>query len=133
MEDQNSFEDAICDYYYSSLVACWGRELVCNGDIPAVEPCGTQAAEVADCVARRGDECGGFCWAAEALGCGSADCITACHTKADETSCGSYYRSMLECTYDNRALQMTCENGEPTPSSECDAATMQYTTCVASM
>jgi hypothetical protein len=131
MQEQGSFGDALCGIYYSQLLACWGQKLSCVDGKPAIGECGPQAAEIADCVARRNHECDGFCWAAEALGCAPADCLTSCKMKADETSCGHYYRRVMDCTYSNRALALSCEDGVPTPDATmCASDIMQYDTCV---
>jgi hypothetical protein len=131
MERQTGFEDAICGIYYMQLLACWGPDLTCDGDRPAIGSCGAQVAEIADCVGRRNHDCDGFCWAADQLGCGGADCTTTCMTTADEVRCGSYYRSVLDCAIGNRALQFTCEDGVPTPDPvACSSAIDQYTTCM---
>jgi hypothetical protein len=132
LEKQNGFEDAICGIYYTQLLSCWGQSLTCNGDIPAIAPCGSAAAQVADCIARRKHPCDGYCWAAEALGCGSSSCVDSCRAKADESTCGRMYRSLVECAYTNNAIQMTCEAGEPTPSSACASVREQYTKCMTS-
>jgi hypothetical protein len=131
MEEQGSFGDALCGIYYTQLLACWGQKLSCVDGKPAIGECGAQAAEIADCVARRNHECDGFCWAAEALGCGAADCVSTCKAKADQTTCGSYYRRVMECTYGNRALALSCEDGAPTPNATtCASDIMQYETCM---
>ncbi|HKP60204.1 MAG TPA: hypothetical protein VJV78_25945 [Polyangiales bacterium] len=130
LDEQKSFSDAICNIYYTQLVSCWGQNLTCNGDIPTVAPCGPAAAQVADCVARRNHACDGFCWLAGALGCGSDSCVSSCKAKADETTCGRYYRSLVECSYRSNATNMTCEAGEPTPTSACNSERDQYTKCM---
>jgi hypothetical protein len=133
LAEQKGFSDALCGVYYSSLISCWGQSLTCNGDIPTIEPCGAIASEIADCIARRNHECDGFCWAAERMGCGSDACVTTCRAKADETTCGRMYRSLVECTYSSNELRMTCENGEPTPSAKCASAQQQYALCMTGM
>lgn len=128
---QAGFADAICGIYYTQLLGCWARDLTCVDGKPSVESCGPAVAEVADCIGLRNHACDGFCWAAEQLGCGSEDCVATCMTQADDTSCGNYYRSVLECTYGNRELALTCEAGVPTPSAtECASAIEQYETCM---
>lgn len=129
---QASFDDAICGIYYGQLLACWStaQDFMCNGDQPAVGSCGPQVSEIADCIGRRNTECDGYCWAAEALGCGSDDCLTDCTAKYDDASCGSYYRSVIDCATQSYQLNMTCEDGEPTPSAtECASQLMQHTMC----
>lgn len=133
LADQSSFEDAICGVYYQQLLACWGTNLTCNGDIPAVGTCAAQAAEVADCIARRHDECDGFCYAAELLGCGSDDCLTTCRAKLNESSCGHYYRNYLDCSYSSNEFRMECKDGAPAITSECSTYEQQYTSCMPSM
>jgi hypothetical protein len=133
MAKQSSFEDAICGVYYSQLLACWGTNLTCNGDVPAVGTCGASAAEVADCIARRNHECDGYCWAAELLGCGSDSCLTSCHEKADATSCGSYYRNLLDCQFSSNELRMECVDGAPAATEECASQAQQYASCVAGL
>jgi hypothetical protein len=130
--EQSSFADAICGVYYSQLLSCWGMSLTCDGDAPAVAPCGPYVAEVADCIGRRNHECDGICWAAERLGCGSDSCVTSCREKADATSCGSYYRSYLDCAFSSNALQLECVDGAPVPTAACASQQQQYTSCMAS-
>jgi hypothetical protein len=133
LETQSSFEDAICGVYYSQLLYCWGTSLTCNGDAPAVGSCGAAVAEVADCVARRNDECDGFCWAAETLGCGSDSCLTDCRAKLNATSCGSYYRNYLDCAFSSNELRMECKDGAPEITEACATQQQQYTSCMAAM
>ena len=130
---QNGFSDAICGVYYGQLLSCWGQTLTCNGSRPSLESCGPAAAEIADCVGRRNHVCDGYCWIADALGCGSSDCATSCRAKVDNTTCGRQYRTLVECTFNNRKLQMTCENGVPTPSAACDSARAEYAKCMPAM
>jgi hypothetical protein len=128
--EQSSFEDAICGVYYSQLLTCWGRDLTCENGKPVAQSCEPAFAQVADCVGRRSDECAGFCWAAEELGCGSADCASECKLRLENTSCGSYYRNVLDCAFGSYSLKMSCESGKPTVSAECDTALQQYTNCM---
>lgn len=128
---QNGFEDAICGIYYTQLLSCWNRNGACDGEDPALEPCLAEISEVADCIALRNHECDGFCWAADQLGCGSSDCEQVCVAKADEVSCGSYYRRIIDCTLGSRQLLLTCEDGEPTPDPvDCASDIMQWQTCM---
>jgi hypothetical protein len=130
-EQQGGFGDALCGIYYTQLLSCWAQKLSCVDGKPAIGECGAAAAEIADCVARRNHECDGFCWAADALGCGASDCVATCKTKSDETSCGHYYRRVVECTYGNRALALSCEDGVPTPDATmCASDIMQYQNCM---
>ena len=130
---QSGFEDAICGIYYTQLISCWGQNLTCNGDIPAIAPCGAAAAQVADCIGRRQTACDGYCWLADALGCGSDTCVETCRPKVDQSTCGHYYRSLIDCSYSNNELRMSCENGEPKPSTECASYEQQYTMCMSGM
>jgi len=131
MAKSASFEDSICGHYYTQLVSCWGQSLTCNGEIPAIGSCGAAAVEVAGCVARRQHVCEGYCWLAQALGCGSDNCSSECRAKVDSSTCGSQYRNLIECTYDNREVRMTCENGSPAPSEACASYRTSYETCIA--
>ncbi|HKU41009.1 MAG TPA: hypothetical protein VJR89_22760 [Polyangiales bacterium] len=132
---QTGFEDAICGVYYSQLLSCWGQSLTCKDGKPAVGSCGAQVAQVGDCIGRRQHVCDGYCWVADALGCGGADCVSNCKAKADVVgSCGSYYRNLVDCAIGDHALQMSCENGEPTPSATaCSSYIQQYTMCMQNM
>ena len=131
--EQNGFEDAICGVYYQQLLSCWGQSLTCDGERPAIAPCGAQLAEVADCLSRRQDACEGFCWTAQRAGCGSEQCLTECRAKLNESRCGSSYRNLIECTFENRAVQLTCEAGVPTPATQCASQATQYDTCRANL
>ena len=90
-----------------------------------------QVAEIADCVGRRNHDCDGFCWAAETLGCGSESCVADCKAKADELACGHYYDRVLDCAFGSHALQMSCEDGTPTPGMQCMSAITDYENCLA--
>jgi hypothetical protein len=134
MEQTSMFEDAICGIYYTQLISCWGTDLSCENGKPAVGKCGSAVAEVADCVGRRNEACDGFCWAADALGCAPADCVTACKVKTSDSNCGSYYRSLIECSYEysGQGLALSCVGGEPTPDpTECMSQKQQYDMCMA--
>ena len=131
MEEQNSFGDATCGFYYTRLLACWGQKLTCEDGKPAIGECQAEGAEIAECIARRNHECDGYCWAAESLGCGADDCVTTCKAKSDESSCGTYYRRMIECTYRSRMFALTCEAGTPTPDPmTCSSEIQQYDSCM---
>ena len=128
---QASFEDLSCMFDYNQLIACWAQNGTCATDLPADDPCGGSVAEVADCIAIRNHPCDGFCWAAELLGCGSADCVTTCMAEAESsTTCGSYYRNLVSCTFQSRELNLECIGGVPTPTAACDSAQMQYDSCL---
>jgi hypothetical protein len=130
---QMGFADAICGIYYSQLLSCWAVNGVeCDGDRPAVGACGPQVAEIADCIALRNTECEGYCWAAEALGCGSSECVTDCQAKVDDSSCGSYYRNVISCSIDNsRELNASCDGGELVPdATECASQIEQHAMCM---
>lgn len=133
MEQQSSFEDAICSIYYTQLLSCWGQDLSCENGKPAVGKCGAQVAEVADCVGRRNEACDGFCWAADVLGCAPSDCLSTCKAKTDDATCGHYYRSVIECTYQsgNRDLGLECDAGQPVPDATmCMSQLQQYAMCM---
>lgn len=129
---QAGFEDAICGIYYSQLLSCWSLNgVTCDGDRPAVGACGPQVAEIADCIALRNTECEGYCWAAEALGCGSTECVTDCQAQLDHASCGSYYRSVIDCAIGSRQLSASCEGGELLPDATvCASQLDQFEMCV---
>jgi hypothetical protein len=132
LDEQKSYKDAICGVYYTQLLSCWGQKLTCAEGKPAIGECSAQASQVAECIASRNHECDGYCWAAEALGCGSANCVSGCKAKSDESRCGSYYRRIIDCTFDSRMLALSCQNGEPVPSATtCMSQIQQYTDCMA--
>lgn len=132
-ETQNGFADGICGHYYSQLLYCWTQDQAqCDGDRPAIGNCGPQVAEIADCIALRNTDCEGYCWAAEMLGCGSADCATDCQAKIDNSSCGSYYRNVIDCSIGSRELNVSCEGGELVPNeTACMSQIDQFDTCMA--
>ena len=128
---QAGFDDAICGIYYTQLLSCWNRNGACEGEVTALEPCRAEVSGVADCIASRSEECEGFCWAADQLGCGSSDCVETCQPKTEHPSCGSYYRQVIDCTLGSRELFLDCEGGEPTPDAvECASSLMQWETCM---
>jgi hypothetical protein len=132
---QASFEDAICSIYYAQLLSCWSQNGVqCDGDRPAVGNCGAQVSEIADCIGRRNTECDGYCWMADTLGCGSTDCLTDCTAELENTSCGSYYRSVIDCAMGSYELNASCEGGELVASAtECASQIEQHTMCLSTM
>jgi hypothetical protein len=131
-QEQTQFSDAICGVYYNQLLTCWGRGVTCVDGKPTAGDCGPAVAEVADCIGRRNHECDGFCWAAQTLGCGSSDCVATCKAKADASTCGSYYRNLIDCAVgSSRELGLSCEGKTPTiKTSECASYQSQYDTCV---
>lgn len=135
-EKLSGFDDSLCTHYYSQLLTCWGTNLECADGRPSVVGCEYQFSEVADCVGRRTHDCDGYCWAAEALGCGSETCVADCKAKYDESYCGYMYRNVLDCAYGNsgsNALNMSCESGELVLGSACDSAVQQFDACVQAM
>ena len=123
----------MCGIYYTQLLNCWGQKLTCENGKPTIgSDCEPAASEIAECIARRNHECDGYCWAADALGCGADDCVTTCKAKADATgTCGSYYRRMIECTYRSRMLALSCEGGTPVPDpTTCSSEIQQYESCM---
>lgn len=130
--EEMGFQDASCSFDYSRLVSCWGADPSCDGDQPSVSSCQREVADVADCIALRQDECEGFCWAAEAAGCGSDSCVTDCTPKLEDVACGYLYRRFIECTYDRSydGFFLACVDGEPEPTSECDSERTEYEACV---
>lgn len=130
---QNGFEDTLCSIYYSQLLSCWGYSgVTCDGDRPAIGDCGPQVAEIADCIASRNTDCEGYCWAAEMLGCSTTDCVSECQAKMDETYCGSYYRSVLDCSIGSRELNVSCDGGELVPdATACMSQIEQFDMCKA--
>lgn len=131
LAEQNGFEDAICGIYYTQLVTCWGQNLVCEEGSVNAAMCGGAISEVADCIGRRNTDCDGFCWAAELIGCGSESCVEDCKAKIDETSCGHYYRSVIDCAIGSHMLNVSCEDGEPIPSTTgCSSQIQQYESCM---
>ena len=132
--EQSGFAVSGCGAYYPQLLSCWGQKLTCANGKPVIGECQSQAAQIADCIGGRAHECDGFCWAADALGCGSDDCVTTCKAKADEARCGSYYGRLVECTYRSRTLALTCEGGTPTPNATTYSSEIQqYESCVLQM
>lgn len=132
MDKRADFQDALCDVYFTQLLSCWSRGVSCTDGRPEVGNCGSAVANVADCIARRNHECDGYCWAAEALGCAPEDCASSCRATADASSCGSYYRRLLDCSYRyGRELLLTCVDGVPTPDPvECASEIQQYDACM---
>jgi hypothetical protein len=131
---QNGFDEAFCSIHYMQLLSCWNRNGACDGDRPTVQPCLAEVSEVADCLGRRTHECDGYCWAADQLGCGASDCVETCMARADEVSCGSYYRRIIDCTIGSRQIGFACEDGEPEPDAVlCGSDIMQWQTCTQNM
>lgn len=129
--EQEGFEDYACSFDYSRLVTCWGLNPECDGDRVSVANCQREVVSVADCIGLRTSECEGFCWAAEILGCGSSDCVSECSSNVDDAACGRQYERLVECAYDSYdALYLSCEDGVPTLTEECESEAQEYETCV---
>jgi hypothetical protein len=132
-EKTNGFEDSICSIYYTQLLSCWTTNgVMCDGDKPAIGNCEPQVAEIADCIGSRNTDCDGFCWAADMLGCGSTDCVTDCQAEIDNTYCGSYYRSVIDCAIgSHNGLNASCQGGVLTPdATECASYIEQHEMCL---
>lgn len=68
---------------------------------------------------------------ADTLGCGTSDCLTECAAKLEASSCGSYYRSVLDCAMGSYELNASCEDGELVPNAtECMSQIDQHTMCM---
>jgi hypothetical protein len=91
--------------------------------------CATLVIETGDCLHDSADDyCVGWCYASDALGCSSAECLDDCHAKADDTTCGTQWTSMLDC-----ALffgDAACTDGELMGNGICDSEVSDYQTCI---
>jgi hypothetical protein len=128
--DDRKVLDSSCGHDYDRLLLCWSEQLSCVGGRPSIAGCEEDAAEVADCIETHGEYCDGFCWAAELLGCGSAECIGDCKLKLGHDRCGSDYRSVLFCVVAYDALNMECRDGVPQPDGNCANEEQQYQQCL---
>ena len=131
-EDLAQLNDIACSHYYNQLLSCWGQQepLVCQGDRPTIEPCRSQAAEVADCMNNRQMPCEGFCWAAGMLGCGDG-CLATCQPRLDDPACGYEYERLLDCALSYNDLYLQCVNGTPAVTAECQGEITNYQSCIA--
>lgn len=116
--------------YFDRLLSCWSASLICEDGRPSVSGCEDEIAETAWHIGMHDDWCSGFCWGAELLGCGSEECENVCQTKMSESSCGSRYRSLLNCVVSLSSLNMTCSDEGPEPSGSCADEQTNYDSCL---
>jgi hypothetical protein len=120
-----------CQGEYSTLLACWGQGVTCENGKPSIKGCEQQVALTAHCLSTFGannNECDGYCWAADKLGCG-ANCATDCKAKLADQKCGSEYRNLIDCAVGPSQLQLACNGSTPTPTSACSSDQMSYESC----
>lgn len=124
-------ELSICGAYYNQLVSCWGRQesLNCDGPRPSLEGCEAEVVQVGECIESRDETCDGFCWTAEALGCGDG-CLAPCQARAADSQCGNDYERIIDCAIDRRALNMECDGDQPVATVDCVSDVREYEACL---
>jgi hypothetical protein len=115
---------------FDRLLNCWSEFLICENGNPTVSGCEDEIAETAWHIGVYDDECSAYCWAADLLGCGSEECENVCQTKMSESSCGSRYRSLLNCVISLSSLNMICTDEGPEPSGSCIDDQDSYESCL---
>lgn len=115
---------------YDRLLSCWTQSLICENGYPTVSGCEDEIAETAWHIGIYDDDCSGYCWAADILGCGSDECENICQTKMSDSSCGSRYRSLLSCVISLSSLNMICTDEGPEPSGSCIDDQANYDSCL---
>ncbi len=128
--DERKQLDSSCAYDYDRLIACWTDRLICENGLPSPLECEEDLAEAAWCIGVHDEDCQGYCWAADILGCGSDTCVTDCREKMDDSRCGTYWRSALNCVLSLSTLNMSCSDGIPLPSGSCAAEVQSYDDCL---
>jgi len=127
--DKTRLESAASGYF-DRLLNCWTQSLICENGRPSVSGCEDEIAETAWHVGVHDDWCSGYCWGAELLGCGSEQCENVCQTKMGESSCGSRYRSLLNCVVSLSSFNMICTDEGPEPSGSCVDEQASYDSCL---
>jgi hypothetical protein len=121
--------DTSCMSEHDRLMRCWADTFYCENGLPAVSACEEQVADLGWCIGVHDDDCKGYCWAAEVLGCGSESCVDDCQIKLGN-NCGSNYRSFLSCTVTLNSLNLSCSDGKPVPTGSCVAEEQSYQECM---
>jgi hypothetical protein len=109
-----------------------GAECV-DGELKTPMACASTVMRVAECIfddstEPEPDMCEAWCWAANELGCGGADCATECANRSTDATCGMAWIEVLDCGlfFGDAA----CADGFLAGTSICDSYMTTYTTCV---
>ena len=123
-----------CNYYQENIAYCQATsQTTCiDGGLSVPTACSYQVLSVAECVSDEAEDlCAGWCWAANKLGCGGEDCDAECAEKSEDATCGSAWKSLLDCGlfFGDAA----CETDAFTANGICDSEVSAYQTCIEGM
>lgn len=133
LEEQAALPDG-CEPYFDGVPYCQATSAAAtcvDGELSTPEACSYSVMSVAECLAEdSADLCGGFCWAADRLGCGGEDCAGDCAANSADEKCGTAYLDMLDCAmfFGDAA----CVDGMFNGNGICDTEAQTYAACVAS-
>jgi hypothetical protein len=120
-----------CSYYTDSIEMCkvTSSATCVDGELSAPEAC-NRSVSLAECIADETmDDCEGWCWAADELGCGGDDCMTECANRLADATCGMAWQEVMYCGLLHD--EAVCVDGFLAASgSICDTEQPAYTMCV---
>jgi hypothetical protein len=121
-----------CVYTYDSLAFCkvTANATCVDGELETPMACASTVLRITECIYdEEMDACGAWCWAANELGCGGADCATECANRSTDATCGTQWNAVVECGL--RYDEAECADGFLAGSgSLCEDEQALYTTCV---
>jgi hypothetical protein len=125
-----------CGVYREQIAMCRATQVnpTCNGDeVLTPAACSYWVLEVASCVQDESmSYCDGWCYAANALGCGGDDCAADCAAKVADETCGMAWNEMMDCALFFGDAACTAETGFMA-NGICDSAVQTDTTCLSGM
>lgn len=102
---------------------------VCEGNgLSTPDTCVSTVQRVAACLGET-DDCDGWCFTAQWLGCGAADCASTCSQKKSDPACGSAYDAVLQCEALFNAAE--CHGGTLSDNGSCQQQVATYQACIA--
>ncbi len=122
-----AYDEAWCEREYDGILACHSEQGVeCVDGAPSPAGCEEPIVEMGECLGYD-DLCEGWCWVADALGCGEG-CLAECRGKVENSSCGYAYESVLRCQL--RADSASCEDGQLDTDEDCAHDQEWYEECL---
>jgi hypothetical protein len=134
IEDVTGPDGSSCVGYREQIAMCRATQAnpTCNGDeVLTPAACAHWVLEVGSCVQEESmSYCDGWCYAANALGCGGEDCDADCAAKAADETCGMAWNEMMDCALFFGDAACTEDMGLMA-NGICDSEVQTYTTCMA--
>ena len=128
--DEKNALPQYCQYYVNGIHMCEvqsGLECV-EDEATTLGDCSYQALSAGECIADETEDlCAGWCWSAEALGCGDG-CSTDCQAKLSDETCGTAFDDVIDCGLLHNDAQ--CQDGTLVGIDICASQQMTYDTCV---